>query len=517
MGYILPIRYRSDDAYSRMRRSIGRRFHRQATSPTLEDHWDNIKSIAAKAGEAFANPSDAIKESVSKMSSHAQDLKERIEKMMPSSDGDSAKERMEKIIAAFHPDKLKEHFTKLTDKIDTNELKERISKIISSIDTDAIKDKISKITDPIIGHASNMIQNPDEFFQGFKENFAVPVSRSKRSVGDEAKESSDDNDQDYASDESDETEEINEKRYPMLKVKDPQMPCETITNLKKMSTTRVELRSPESLQYVPELDIGDTVELPQYVEYVNGEAVSYQPRRFDEVKEKSSSDVRESPAARVVFDRYGHRYFENNGNLRLVRPEYQEAVVGAQPNFAGLADILNQNREVLDELNPLSDPTRLTPQPIEIGRDGIAVIRDIVRRNADYRYKVDDAKAELKKKKKFLEQKSKAEKDDAPKLELNEAPKSIYQMFPMNVDDNEGKLLVRVYSAKDAKDVNHASDDRNQVKRPAPRPAIRKMTRGNQDFEVITFDESPNSSNEEVQQIYQLYYNDSEPQNAENQ
>lgn len=524
------------EARSRKRRSIGRRFNRQVTSSTLEDHLDNIKSFAAKAGEAFSNPHEAIKEGVSKMSSHAQDLRDRIEKMVRSSDfsTDSAKERVEKIIAALHPDKIKEHITKLTDKIDTSEIKDRFAKFASSIDASAIKDSISKIADPIIGHASNMVQNPDEFFKGFKENFAVPSSRSKRSVDSETEEASGDNDQDYESDDSDDNEEINEKRYPMLKVKDRQMPCEceTIKNLQKLSRTRVELRSPESLQYVPELDIGDAVVQPQYVEYINGQPVTYEPRKSAANEEKSASDVREGPAARVVFDRYGHRYFENNGNLRLVTPQYQEAVVGAQPNFAGLADILNQNREVLDELNPMLEPNRMVPQPTEIAERGIDLVRDMIHPNRDMfrenremvrqnrdmvRQIRDNAKAELKKKKKFAEKKSQVKAEDDSKIELNEAPKSIYQMFPMNVDDNEGKLLVRVYSAKDSKDGQLPSDaDHTGEKRPSPVPTIQKISRGDKDFEVITFDHASDNSNEEVQQIYQLYYNDSE-QNDEKQ
>lgn len=508
------MRYRGDNVFGRLRRSIGRtnRFYRQAPT-TLEDHWDNIKSFAAKAGEAIANPSEAVKEGVSKLEKHAQNIKEHFEKMVSPSETDAAKEHISKIVAAMHPDKIKEHFEKLTN-VDSDEMRDRMSKISRAMDPSKIKDSIAKIADPIIGHASNIMQNPDEFFKGFKENFAVPVSRSKRN----ADQSTDDEYDD--TDESDETyEKEDDQRYPVLKVNDRPMPCKTIQNLKELSKTRVELQSPESVQYVPELALVDKVEeMPQYVEYVDGEAVSYKLRTADENPQRTSMDMSQKlGGSRVVFDRYGHRYFENNGNLRLVVPQYQEAIVGAQPNFAGLADILNQNREVIEELNPLADPTRLVPMPTEVAADGIDLIRDIARRSADYQTNVRDSKKELKKKKKYYNDRADQQSqvtmnEDNSKLELNETPKSIYQMLPMNVDDHEGKLLVRVYSNKDVTKQSE-NDSERAVKRPRlrPQPSVQKMSKGDEDFEVITFDESsPVTSDEEVQEIYQLYYGDSE-------
>lgn len=500
-SYMLPIRYSGDDDYSRMRRSIGSRFHRQAPSTTIEDHLENIRSFAAKAGEVFANPSEAIKETSSRIAAHMQNVKEHVERMASGSDADAAKERMEKFAAALHPDKIKEHFSKLSEHAD--DFRKKVSKMTSNIDADSIRESISKIADPIVGHAHSMMKHSDQFFKGFQENFSAPVSRSRRSVD----QPSDDGDSSYGSDES---ENNDERRYPMLRVKDRQVPCETIKNLQKLSKTRVELRSPESLQYVPELAMSDPVEVPKYVEYVDGEAVKYQPRKSDVNNEKSPS---EQPKAgpRVVFDRYGHRYFESNGNLRLVTPHHQEAMVGAQPNFAGLADILNQNREVLHDLNPLADPTRMVPRPLELAVEGIDLIRDIARRSIEFRSKAEDAKMMRPKKysSKSGQQKSETKVDsDSSKPEEKAAPKSIYQMFPMNIDEHEGKLLVRVYSAKDARKDGGAAEERKRSNESRPGPYVRRITKGDHDYEVITFEQSPASSAEEVQQIYKLFYSD---------
>lgn len=501
-GYILPIRYRGDDEYSRARRSTGRRLNRQ-TPTTIEDHLENFRSFAAKASEAFANPSDAMKEGVSKLASHAQTFREHVERMVSPSEVGAHKERMEKFATALHPDNIKAHFSKMADHAE--DFRQKVSKMTSSIDPSAIHESISKMTEPIVGHAQTMMKNSEGFFKGFQENFNVPVSRSRRSVDDKAEKSSDVSDSSYG---SDEYENNDERRYPVLRIKDRQMPCQTIKNLQRLSETRVELRSPDSLQYVPELAIGDAVEVPKYVEYVDGEAVSYQPRKYDEVKEKASSEQKPKAGPRIVFDRYGHRYFENNGNLRLAIPQHQEAMVGAQQDFAGLPDILNQNREVMHDLNALADPTRMVPQPLELATDAIDLIRDMARRSTDYRLKSKDSK--MMRLKKYYSEKNEQKAqamNDGSTSDVKESPKSIYQLLPMNVDEHEGKLLVRVYSAKDSQKYK-AEKDRKLSNESRPGPYVRKITKGDHDYEVITFDQSPDSSAEEVQQIYKLFNSD---------
>lgn len=66
----------------------------------------------------------------------------------------------------------------------------------------------------------------------------------------------------------------------------------------------------------------------------------------------------------------------STGNLRLITPQqYDEAVVGDQPNFPGLTAILTQNREVIRQMNPV--PGRIMAKPDRLAIDAIDLICDM--------------------------------------------------------------------------------------------------------------------------------------------
>lgn len=532
-GYVIPARYNDElNSYinSRSRRSSSflKRAHRQTQPTSLEQHWDNFKSFAAKATEVFSKPSEAIKEGVSKFATHAQGIRDHFEKIAssPSVDRDGARERFSKFTSALHPDAIKERLSKIGN-IDSDAVKERITKFTSAFDPHALKDTFTKLTDPLITHASNIMKDPHEFIKGFGKNFAgpVPANRERRSA---------------------DTSNDNDRRYPVLKLRENNIPCGTIENLKQLSKTRVELQSPETLQYMPELandneeyhhchkcgsQLSDSVcrscgeNHPQYVQ---------DTKVMNENSEKlSTTDVTTMP--RYVIDRYGRKY--SNNNIRRSAPEYQETYGGNEPNYAGLRDILNQNKEIIEDLNPFDDPDRLIPQPIDVVRKGIDLIRDMARRSTEYHLKMKEMKSDNKKKY-YYDEKMKKSNTNTPnedkwqqksenkiKSMVEQTPKTIYQVLPMNVNEHEGKLLVRVFSAKDpmkqpdgtksqmenglksGKMESANETNRNMMNKTKPKPKSQKISKNSKDFEVFTFDESaPNTSDEEIQQILNHFY-----------
>lgn len=295
----------------------------------------------------------------------------------------------------------------------------------------------------------------EQWFQRFRSNGGAQAeSRKKRSV--------------YTAN------EWYERQIPVLQVKE--RPNETIENFKRLSESRVELYAPECLRHSPELPSEpNDYEEPkkcnkcgthltedskcqscgthqsQYFEYVNGKPVSYHPK----TTEKRSS---ESTNPRYVFDRYGHRYLEHNGNLRLMAPEsHRDEFVGSTPNYFGLRDILDQNREVMHDLN--RNGPRMIPRPSEYIQDTIHYIHELARRDTK-RTDSGDTKKKV---------------------------KSIYQILPVRYDGKNGEMVMKVYSANDREDEYRRNNQRTNVAEKS-KPSVRKFRKNSKEYEILSFD-----------------------------
>lgn len=402
-------------------------------------------------------------------------------------------------------DKLKD----LHSKIDLSKIHESFKKT-----SDNMKERLSTFgssLDPLVSHASSIMSNSGKFLEGFKKNFGGEI-RERREVR------------------VDREQRENDRRIPVLRVKEKQMPCQTIESLKRLSESRVELQSPDSIQFMPELAsksdesekhtecracgsrLDDSVckscgaHQPQYVEFIQGKPVSFYPGAVQE-------QPREDESPRYIYDRYGHKYLENNGNLRLIAPDYrQEAVVGSQPDFAGLADILSQNKEVMRQLNPLSGTDRLLPQPVDLAEDAIHYIHEIARRETeDNKTNEDEKRSDATESEKQNEKREKPVKN-LEKREQNERkqkPKSMYQVLPMKYDGKDGKVVVKVYSAKDSawkknenrSEASHKHHEELVNTAQRPKPIVHKFKKNQKEFEVLSFDTYSNNSEEEIREI----------------
>lgn len=369
----------------------------------------------------------------------------------------------------------------------TTALRERIGRLSSggnggsetvgsTLNVSALKDKFSSIADPLMSQASKMIDS----FRDMASNM-----RSKRDVSD--------------------------MRMPMLRVKEFDASRDS-ERYSKYLTQRVELKTPEK-QEVQLKEMEKAMRChscgskltestckrcgayqPQYVEFVEGKQVSYYPGAAQEMKNDEKKSM-ESP--RYVFDRYGHRYLENNGNLRLIAPQYQEAVVGDQPNFAGLANILSENREVIQQLN--QDGERMIPQPVDAIAGFTKLIRQLARgRNAD----ADRANRNEKRSTHAVEKRPIERKDEKT------SPRSMYQVVPMQYDGQDGKLVVRVYAApeEEAKKLAERTEQNVQengetVMNEKSQPNVTKYTQNNKEFEILTFDDYKTSSDEDIRRV----------------
>lgn len=297
-----------------------------------------------------------------------------------------------------------------------------------------------------------------QLFQRLRTNGAQEMSRKKRSV--------------YTAN------EWYERQIPVLQVKE--RPSENIENFKRLSDSRVELRAPECLRHSPELHSESNdhedhkkcnkcgthlidesmcqscgMHQSKYFEYVNGEPVSYKPK----TTEKRSS---ESTDPRYVFDRYGHRYLEHNGNLRLMAPEsHRDEFVGSPPNYFGLRDVLDQNRDVMYDLN--RNGPRMIPRPSEYIQDTIRYIHELARRDT-----------------KRTGSENKKSGDTKKKL------KSIYQILPVRYDGNNGEMVMKVYSAKDRQDEYRGNNQQTNVAEKS-KPTVQKFRKNRKEYEILSF------------------------------
>lgn len=132
----------------------------------------------------------------------------------------------------------------------------------------------------------------------------------------------------------------------------------------------------------------------QYYEVVDGNKVAYTPdgRSLEE-------DIPVAP--RYVFDRFGHRYCENNGKLKLVGPHNSEieetapllgtgyhgpSPIGpSPPNFNVLQNILHNNQEIIDSTNG-DNPSQLIEHPVNLALDTLEFIKEIANKNSGKEY-----------------------------------------------------------------------------------------------------------------------------------
>lgn len=482
------------------------------------------------------------------------------------------------------PDVIKTHLPGIQQRFDAN-LQEKKAKAALAIET--AKAQLAKIiaidnSNPLISTAAKLFANPLDFIKDFKLKKAVAVQTRRRRDANYNEMNADD-----------------DRRIPMLRVKEKDTPCEAMESLKKLSESRVELQIPEAAQYMPELQqnaqweghhhchkcgshltdsvckscgtvhncesaspqtqnqqeesckcnnchacgsqLTDSVckscgtehTSPQYVEYVNGKPVSFSPGAVQA----------ETAAPRYIFDRYGHRYLENNGNLRLLMPQ-QEAIIGSQPDFAGLADILTENREVMSEINPFSGTDRMVPEPLDLAQQAIHYIHDLARRQAPAYYPSGETKEATTNNGFTSVMPAQKPRNTEQRRYM---PKSLYQVIPLKYDGKDGNLVVKVYSPKkdDSKsdDMQNKSDDKKaetketETMNPTPmmetnewkmpetakpsQPTVHTFTKNNKNFEVLSFDKYANQqdSNEEIEEVLKHIYgknmlkNNNEPHN----
>lgn len=534
-GYVLPVRYETESYDNpRSRRSSGflGRFNREAPWDKHIDHWVSATSTAAKN----------IKEHFGKLGSAAPKI--------------DFKEHIDTFASKFHPI-IKERFAKYAEVFNVASVRDKFSKKLdkyrvlatnsdSQNNQQANNDNQRSDSNQFNRFSQNFDQQVDSNRENDNQQSDAPV-RSSNSDDRQSDDRQSNSDAPYRKRRSiDEPAQQNDNRkYPILKVKESSIPCETIKNLKELSKTRVELQSPETLQYMPELasniyetekcshchncgsQLSDSIcrscgeKQPQYIEYVNGKAVSYQPRSEQESYEKAPTEKR------YIFDRYGQKYLESKGNLRLVAPQPQqqqqqreEVLGGSRPDYDGLAYIFRRNQEVMEDLNGLPDSTRIVPRPLDLIRDGIEYIHDLARRNVDYRnMKMKDSKFESKMSGE-KDEKTVSE-DESQKSTAKKLPSSMYQIVPMNVNGRDGKLFVKVYSAKNAAKKSADTDLENKTKveekqttaevsgdSDKMKPVIKKLCKDDKEFQVVTFNESPANSAEEIDQILKNLYGD---------
>lgn len=356
------------------------------------------------------------------------------------------------------------------------------------LDISSLRDRFSSIADATVSHATKFVEN-------LSQRFSAPTLPTRRKR------------------EAPMTEEERremDKRIPMLRVKEYAASREKNDDISKYTTiSRVELKAGDQQEAWNKKDtycnecgskLTDSVckqcgsHQPQYVEFIQGKPVSFYPGA------KRPQTTTEAP--RYIFDRYGHKYLENNGNLRLIAPQqYQEAIVGDQPNFAGLADILNRNQEVIQQLNPGIAPGRMIQEPVDFATGAIDLVRDLARR-------------EIKRSDKEKSERSSTVEEKNEKESERHAPRSMYQVVPMHYEGQDGKLVVKVYSSKEDKinpetqkfrydegitaDTDSAKeyDSTNKSK-----PKIYKFNKNEKEFEILSFEDYKNNSNDDIRQV----------------
>lgn len=366
------------------------------------------------------------------------------------------------------------------------------------------------------------------------------------------------------------------KIQPTLKIHEAQLPCSSMQNLKKQSEYRQDLQRPEVLQFMPELQsdnertrkhcnlcgvaMNDNVckdcgtknyhpSQPQFFEFVQGEPVSYQPASSQQSLKEGQGTANSEPmtqAQRYVFDRFGHKYSESNGKLRLIAPaEYKqsdEATVG-QPNYAGLARIMDNNQEVIHQMNAFG-PDRMTPEPLDLTLDAIDFIRDLARRQADYSQKMRNTQSanseSMQENQDIMTPEFESELENLEQENINiykNAQTNMYQIIPIMQDGKDGSLIIKIsptksklaptnrsnsitktktkstknklFKTKSSQKSNkievEVKDEKNELKKPN----IHKISKD--DYEILSVQTDPTaavSSAEDVNTLLDYLYNE---------
>lgn len=214
---------------------------------------------------------------------------------------------------------------------------------------------------------------------------------------------------------------------------------------------------------------------PQYIEYIEGKQVPFYPGAVQSNNDQPQADSVAS--TRYIFDRYGHKYLENEGKLRLVRN---------QPDYAGLADILNQNREVMQQLNPAAG--RLMPQPVEIVTDLTQLIRQLARNQGNAQ----------------MENKNQEKRSTTTTSTIADSPRSMYQVVPMQYDGKDGKLVVKIYDNQNEMAPTTADEttyhDRTNMMEETP-PTVKKFAKNNKEFEILTFNDYKGTADDDIRRV----------------
>lgn len=350
------------------------------------------------------------------------------------------------------------------------------STLSSTFDTSSLRNKLS-----------DRISSIADFFT---QNFALPPTRRRRE----------------ATTTEAERRDLMDKRIPMLRVKEYEASPGNYDDLSKYTTTsRVKLskaddqqetlRESDGIKHCHECgtELSSSVctrcgsHQSQYVEYSTGKPVPFYPG----AKSVTQPNVESRSPPRYIFDRYGHKYIENNGNLRLIVPQqHQEAMVGDQPDFAGLADILNANEEVIRQLNPA--PGRVMPEPMDIATDAISLVHDLANREPEKR----SAKYE-----RAATAAAAAEEGENEKKEERHFPRTMYQVVPMRYEGKDGKLVVKVYSSKSDNANTIPAAETAATDAEKSKPTVHMLNKDNKQFEILSFEDYQNSSNEDIRQV----------------
>lgn len=225
---------------------------------------------------------------------------------------------------------------------------------------------------------------------------------------------------------------------------------------------------------------------PQYVEFIEGKQVPFYPGA---VQPENQQSMTNGPTTRYIFDRYGHKYLENNGKLRLVR---------SQPDYATLAGIYQQNRDIIEQLN--QSPGRLMAQPVDVVADLTKMVREMSR---EPRHSSN------------LESKNQEKRSTTA-----DSPRSMYQVLPMQYDGQDSKLIVKVYDNKHEMDQTNndeklndehhetemSTDDSTNTMEKTSSPTVQQFAKKDKKFEVITFDNHKGTPDEEIRRILEYLH-----------
>lgn len=333
------------------------------------------------------------------------------------------------------------------------------------------------------------------FLTGFQKNFEKPVTpRSKRSTVMD-------------------TPPV-KPVMPMLKVVEnsnaiPNPCCPVIQELRENSEFRSRVSHPDVLQFMPEVDVNakddrnqkqcqqcgchlsgssckicanvpETIQ-PQYFTMVDGAPVPFTPRTVQTTSKRSAN------TDYYVYDRFGHKYEENNGNLRLIAPDFTVDPQTTQPNIEAFAQIMNANSEVIHDINQFHGDRMIAPVTY-LAADALDFVHDLARREVKYV--------------------TKNEADQAPDSEQTKKVnniKSLYQIIPIRHENKNGSLITKIPSNNASTDYQPANGNNESSRKwstaaAAKNVSLQKINRNNKEYEILMVD-GPQQSADSVEEF----------------